>query len=233
MKLKLQGIRGIKRISKVDLKMEVFMGKAPNARSMLAEKIGACFSCGKTRHKIIDFPKRRSGTANTQSNEGQRKKLKVQGRVFPLTEKDDEVSNDVVSSTLSLFSREAKVLFDPGAIYSFVSCVFTHCADVPITPLNIHVSISTPMGDCQLVDYIYESCVIRLCDRQFLMDVLPLEMHDYDLILGMNWLGPYNVLVNCFAKEIIFCLPGEEEFHFHGNQRSHRGLISMVKATKC
>ena len=65
------------------------------------------------------------------------------------------------------------------------------------------------------------------------MDLLPLEMHDYDLILGMDWLGPYNILVNYFAKEIIFRLPGEEEFHFHGNQRNLRDLISMVKATKC
>ena len=37
MKLKLQGIRGIKRISKVDLKMEVFMGRAPSPKSMLVE----------------------------------------------------------------------------------------------------------------------------------------------------------------------------------------------------
>ena len=48
----------------------------------------------------MDFPKRRSETANTQTNEGQRKESNVQGRVFALIKKDAEVSNNVVSSTL-------------------------------------------------------------------------------------------------------------------------------------
>ncbi|KAH9658001.1 hypothetical protein KPL70_023315 [Citrus sinensis] len=133
----------------------------------------------------MDCPKRRSETTNTPTNEGQRKKPRVQGRVFALTEKDAEVSNDVVSGTLSLFSREAKVLFDPGATHSFVSCVFARYANVPITPLDVHVTISTPMGDCQFIDH----------------------MHDFDLILGVDWLGPYHVSIDCFAKEIIFRLP--------------------------
>ncbi|KAH9763231.1 Endonuclease [Citrus sinensis] len=195
-------------------------------------KTGACFACGESGHRIMDCPKRRNETTNTPTNEGQRKKPRVQGRVFAPIEKDAEVSNDVVLGTLSLFSREAKVLFDPGATHSFVSCVFAHYADVPITPLDVHVTISTPMGDCQLIDHVYKSCVIRLCDREFLVDLLPLEMHDFDLILGMDWLGPYHVSIDCFAKEIIFHLPGEEEFHFQGNHKSHKALISMVKAMK-
>ncbi|KAH9671101.1 hypothetical protein KPL70_017221 [Citrus sinensis] len=114
-------------------------------------KTGACFACGETGHRIMDCPKRRSEIANTQTNEWQRKKPKVQGRVFTLTDKDVEVSNDVVSGTLSLFSREAKVLFDHGATHSFVSCVFARYADVPITSLDDYVSISTPMGDLYVV----------------------------------------------------------------------------------
>ncbi|KAH9722972.1 Endonuclease [Citrus sinensis] len=195
-------------------------------------KTGACFACGESGHRIMDCPKRRSETTNTPTNEGQRKKPKVQGLVFALTEKDAEVSNDVVSGTLSLFSKEAKVLFYPGATHSFVSCVFARYADVPITPLDVHVTISTPMGDCQLIDHVYKSCVIRLCNREFLVDLLPLEMHNFDLILGMDWLGPYHVSIDCFTKEIIFRLPGEEEFHFQGNHKSHKALISMVKAMK-
>ncbi|KAH9665582.1 Endonuclease [Citrus sinensis] len=195
-------------------------------------KTRACFACGESGHRIMDCPKRRSETTNTLTNEGQKKKLRVQGRVFALTEKDAEVSNDVVSGTLSLFSREAKVLFYLGATHSFVSCVFARYANVPITPLDVHVTISTPMGDCQLIDHVYKSCVIRLCDRKFLVDLLPLEMHDFDLILGMDWLGPYHVSIDYFAKEIIFRLPSEEEFHFQGNHKSHKALISMVKAMK-
>ena len=108
----------------------------------------------------------------------------MQGRVFELIEKDAEVSNDVVSGTLSLFSRESKVLFYLGATHSFVSCVFARYTDVSITPLDDHVSINTPMGDCQLINRVYKSCVIKLCDKEFLVDLLPLKMHYFDFNFG-------------------------------------------------
>ena len=120
---------------------------------------------------IIDCSKRHNETAKTQANEGQKKKQKMQGGVFLLTEKDIEVSNDVVSGTLSLFSREAKVIFSLNVIQSFVSCVFARYAYVPIKLVDIHVSISNPMTDFLLVDRVYKSCVIRLCDKEFLVDL--------------------------------------------------------------
>ena len=49
-------------------------------------------------------------------------------------------------------------------IHLYLVC-FARYADVPITSLNVHVTISTPMGDCQLIDHVYKSCVIRLYDR--------------------------------------------------------------------
>lgn len=120
---------------------------------------------------IIDCSKRHNETAKTQANKGQKKKQKMQGGVFLLTEKDIEVSNDVVSGTLSLLSIEAKVLFNPNATQSFVSCVFARYVDVPIKSVAIHVSISNPMRDCLLIDCVYKSCVIRLCDKEFLVDL--------------------------------------------------------------
>lgn len=120
---------------------------------------------------IIDCLKRHNETAKTQANKGQKKKQKMQGGVFLLIEKDIEVSNDIVSGTLSLLSRKAKVLFNPNATQSFVSYVFAHYTDVPIKSVDIHVSISNPMRDCLLVDYVYKSCMIRLCDKEFLVDL--------------------------------------------------------------
>lgn len=55
--------------------------------------------------------------------------------------------------------------------------------------------------------------------KEFLTDLLPLEMYDFDLILGIDWLRPYFTSVDCFVNEIVFCLPSEEKFHFHGNLR--------------
>ena len=33
---------------------------------------------------------------------------------------------------------------------------------------------------------------------------IPLEMYDFDVILGMDWLSTHRALVDCFTKKIVF-----------------------------
>ena len=39
-------------------------------------------------------------------------------------------------------------------------------------------------------------------------------MHDFDVILGMDWLASYHASVHCFEKEVVFRPLGESEFLF-------------------
>ena len=57
-------------------------------------------------------------------------------------------------------------------------------------------------------------------------------MHDFDVILGMDWLATYHASIHCFSKEIIFKTPGEIEFRFRGNRKNYGGLIFVLKANK-
>ncbi|KAI9160100.1 hypothetical protein LWI28_005107 [Acer negundo] len=147
----------------------------------------ACFGCGKMDHQIRDCPKRRYDSKDASTYKTQQKKLKTQGRVFAITEQDARASNDVVSGTSSLFSREATILFDSGATHSFVSCAFSAYANISAEPLDLCVTIATPMGDSMLVNQVYKSCLICFGGMDFLVDLLPLKMHDIDVILGMDW----------------------------------------------
>lgn len=84
-----------------------------------------------------------------------------------------------------------------GATHSFISYAFTCYVDMPTKPLDLDLSIITCMGDCLMVDCVYKSCVISICDREFLVDLIHMEMCDFDLILGMDWL---HVLVDVLLK---------------------------------
>lgn len=86
-------------------------------------KTGACFAYGQLGHTIKDCPKIRKDTANKEADDAQKKKQKIQGCDFALIEKDAQVSNDVVTCTLNLFSKDARTLFNPSATYSFMSDV--------------------------------------------------------------------------------------------------------------
>ena len=63
------------------------------------------------------------------------------------------------------------------------------------------------------------------------VDLILLKLHDFDIILGMDWLETHHALVDCFAKNVTFHIPGQLEFSF---ERSSGDipiqLISVMKA---
>ena len=63
------------------------------------------------------------------------------------------------------------------------------------------------------------------------VDLILLKLHDFDIILGMDWLETHHALVDCFAKKVTFHIPRQPKFYF---ERSFGytpiQLISVMKA---
>ena len=45
-----------------------------------------------------------------------------------------------------------------------------------------------------------------------------MDMYDYDVILGINWLAAYHASVDYFRKEVVFRPLEEPEFQFKGSR---------------
>ena len=59
------------------------------------------------------------------------------------------------------------------------------------------------------------SCEVDLDGRIFfLVDLISLEMKDFDMILGMDWLTKYHTSIDCFRKMVVFAMPKQHEFFF-------------------
>lgn len=139
-------------------------------------------------------------------------------RVFALTQQDAQASNTVVSGILPVCSFEAKVLFDTGATHSFVSPYFAMRLDKQPTLLKSPISVSTPLDELILVKYVYLDCEIEIGDKIFMGDLNVLDMVDFDVILGMDWLAKHRASVNCWGKKIIFDLDEEVGLVFQGDK---------------
>ncbi|CAA0826122.1 Uncharacterized mitochondrial protein AtMg00860, partial [Striga hermonthica] len=64
-------------------------------------------------------------------------------------------------------------------------------------------------------------------------DAFVLEMKDFDLILGMDWLSFYHADIKCRNREITLYLPEDESITFFSSRnRSLPQVVSMAKATK-
>lgn len=55
---------------------------------------------------------------------------------------------------------------------------------------------------------------LKLDEKELEVDLISLEIGEFDVILGMDWLVAYHAHVDCFKKEVNFVLPSGEEFRF-------------------
>ncbi|KAA0063793.1 pol protein [Cucumis melo var. makuwa] len=63
--------------------------------------------------------------------------------------------------------------------------------------------------------------------------LLVLDMQDFDVILGMDWLSANHANIDCFGKEVVFNPPSEASFKFRGaGMVCIPKVISAMKASK-
>ncbi|XP_059663911.1 uncharacterized protein LOC132309639 [Cornus florida] len=110
----------------------------------------------------------------------------AQGRVFAMTLQDAQATPKVVTGTLSILDRNVTVLIDPDSTHSFVASSIAMHLGKPLSSLDSKLFISTPMGEVVVVTNEYRDCVLQLGDKQLKVNLIPLGIPDFDVILGMN-----------------------------------------------
>ena len=123
-----------------------------------------------------------------------------------------QASNVVVASTLSVCSCEARVLFDPGASHSFVSPIFASRMAWQASRMLFPLSVATPLSDELEIDIFFPSCPVLVEGRGLLADLVLLDVINFDVILGMDWLAQHYASLDCREKVVIFRIPNDEEF---------------------
>ncbi|XP_076943125.1 uncharacterized protein LOC143613246 [Bidens hawaiensis] len=126
------------------------------------------------------------------------------GRVFALSATDASIAQGIVSGTLHLGERSIYVLFDTGATHSIVSLSFTKYISIRPTPIDSTLTISTPMENSIVITHVYKYCPIRIESVVCNAYLFPMDMSDFDVILGMDWLTRYRVTIDCYSKRVIF-----------------------------
>ncbi|XP_070002181.1 uncharacterized protein [Nicotiana sylvestris] len=101
--------------------------------------------------------------------------------------------------------RDASALFDPGSTYSYVSSYFALYLDISRDPLS-SVYVSMLVGDSIIVEHVYRSCLVIIGGFEASIDLLLLNMVDFDVILGIDWLSAYHVILYCHAKTVTLAM---------------------------
>jgi hypothetical protein len=154
-------------------------------------------------------------------------------RVFHLTHKEVRAASDVVAGTLLMNNFSVHVLFDLGAIHSFIAKRTVINLKRGVKVVKKVFVIGTPMGNMVETNIIYVGVGVSLAGYETMVDLIPLELHDFDIILYMNWLSKYQAIIDCYAKTVTFQTPEGERMIFEGERiLKSVALISVVTTQK-
>ncbi|GJU64452.1 putative reverse transcriptase domain-containing protein [Tanacetum coccineum] len=103
---------------------------------------------------------------------------------------------------------------------------------------NVVTGYNVELADGRIiwVNTVLLGCTLNFLNHPFHVDLMPVEMGTYDVIIGMDWLTNYQAVIDC-AKKIVRIPFGNEILIFHGDgSRNKRGtrlnIISCTKAQK-
>ncbi|GJX18046.1 putative reverse transcriptase domain-containing protein [Tanacetum coccineum] len=190
------------------------------------QKAGACYECGNTGHMKRNFPKlknRGNGNGNGPA----------QGRAYALGGRDTSPDPNVITGMFLLNDRYAKILFDTDADRSFVSNTFSTLFDITPTTLENHYDVELADGKIIRVNTIIRGCTLNFMNHPFNIDLMPVPLGSFDVIIGMDWLTKYHGVIICDEK--IVCVPfGREILIFQGNGNNQReeSRLNIISCTK-
>ncbi|XP_071900975.1 uncharacterized protein [Coffea arabica] len=173
-------------------------------------------------------------TPNARPNTSGGSRPTVTARVYAIDDQPVPDSSEVVEGTLPIFHRLAKVLIDPGATHSFVDPSFMSGIDVQPVRLPFDLEIRTPMGNKKVItSLVYKNCEFWVGERKMLVDLISLDIKGYDVIIGMDFLGHHHAKLDCRAKVVKFCIPGEATLRLDVKGRlASSAMVSGIRARK-
>jgi hypothetical protein len=150
-----------------------------------------------------------------------------------LTEEEVRAASDMMTGTLLMNNFNVHVLFDSGATHSFIAKRIVTKLRKGVEIVEKGFIIGTPMGNMIVTNIVYVDVGVSLSGYETEVDLIPLELHDFDIILGMNWLSKYKALIDCYAKTVTFQTLEGERMIFKGERiLKPIALISVVTAQK-
>ncbi|KAI3797412.1 hypothetical protein L1987_32669 [Smallanthus sonchifolius] len=204
-----------------------------------------CFECGKEGHFRKNCPQlKRGGNGNhnpnqnnnggNNGNNGGNGGNGAKGRAFVLGSGEARYDHNVVTGKFLLNNYFASVLFDTGADRSFISKKFSDM--IKGTPTLLEAKYVIEIADGQIIEaaHILKGCKLDLASHILDIDLMPVKLGSFDVIVGMDWLSKNQAEIICHEKIVRIPLPNGEILSVQGERvGTVMGIISFMKAQKC
>ncbi|GJT00092.1 putative reverse transcriptase domain-containing protein [Tanacetum coccineum] len=186
-----------------------------------AQPIRACYECGDRNHDRSRCP-----------NLADRRGRNATGHAYVLREAEQGQGPNVVTGMFLLNNRYARVLFDSGSDKSFVNSEFSRLIDIKPMRLNIRYEVELADGKLVSTNTVLRGCTLKLLNQLFEVDLMPIELGAFDVIIGMDWLVKHDALIVCGKKEVHIPVKGKMLVVKGNCDESRLKVVSCIKARK-
>ncbi|KAJ0587760.1 putative transcription factor interactor and regulator CCHC(Zn) family [Helianthus annuus] len=194
-----------------------------------------CFACGDPNHFANMCPNRvvKQEPQQQQQQQQPQQQQVARARTFNINARQAHADNNVVNGTFLVNGIYASCLFDTGADNCFVSFEFEKLLSRKRSYLPSSFEVEVATGRTVAINSVFRDCTLELNNHLFPIDLIPMQLGSFDVIISMDFLRENHAEVVCFEKMIRFLLTNGDLLCVYGETAS-KGLklMSCVQASK-
>ena len=157
--------------------------------------------------------------------------LRVQGRVYSITPSAESADYPVIQGTFLLSRLWARVLFDYGASHSFIAASVVIEVGLEVEALEEPLYVSSPLGIKARIGMICRVYELDISTILLTVDLNVMDMSEFEIILGMDWLTAYRVVIDCEHRRVTAYTQDGTRVIFQGDK--HDILPQTVYESSC
>ncbi|XP_035841510.1 uncharacterized protein LOC110876781 [Helianthus annuus] len=188
-----------------------------------------CYNYFQPGHIKAECPKLQQKTDKEARKE---EAPRAKGRMFQITTKEAKDHPNVVSGIFSLNSMPTYVLFDTGASRSFVSSELVSHPSFRIERMHVPLEVEIADSKSFSLHEVCRNCEIIIEDEKFAIDLIPMILGEFKVIVGMDWLAKHQAEIQCEKKVIHMLTSGGKRVSIQGERNINSKLCSIVQAYK-
>ncbi|GKC81789.1 putative reverse transcriptase domain-containing protein [Tanacetum coccineum] len=154
-----------------------------------------CFECGAQGHYRKDCPKVKNQNCGNKARVPD-----ARGKAYVLGGGDANPGSNTVTGTFLLNDHHAYMLFDSGADRSFVSNTFSALLNIIPSALDVSYAVKLADGRTSETNTVLRGCTLGLLGHLFNIDLMPIDLGSFDVIIGKDWLAKNHAVIVCDEK---------------------------------
>ena len=125
-----------------------------------------------------------------------------------------------------------RVLFDSGASHSFIVASVVIELGLEVETLEEPLYVHSPIGIRARIGMICRVCELEISGTLLTVDLRIMDMSEFDVILGMDWLtAAYRVVIDCERRRVTAYTQDGTRVIFQGDK--HDILPQTVYESRC